>query len=148
MTKGAQVTASAGPGAALRPCQCACGPSPRLETMPTPVIQASRAVSAAVSPIGQRLHREGERGCGLFHVLAKFLIREFNDTERDFSVASELAAVSDFRLGTRKARSLMAQRGGDLQRVAGFHERAKRRLIEGGKEGHARESGDANDEPA
>src|ERR1700726_2113583 len=91
MTKGAQVTASAGPGAALRPCQCACGPSPRLETMPTPVIQASRAVSAAVSPIGQRLHREGERGRGLFHVLAEFLVREFNDTERDFSVASELA---------------------------------------------------------
>src|ERR1700720_2134809 len=110
MTKGAQVTASAGPGAALRPCQCACGPSPRLETMPTPVIQASRAVSAAVSPIGQRLHREGERGRGLFHVLAEFLVREFNDTERDFSVASELAVVSNFRLGPRKTRAFMAQR--------------------------------------
>src|SRR5580693_8744680 len=90
MTKGAQVTASAGPGAALRACQCACGPSPRLDTMPTPVIQ----VSAAVSTIGRQFHREGERGRGLLHVVAEFLVRKFNDTERDLGVAAELAVVS------------------------------------------------------
>src|ERR1700686_1464010 len=107
MTKGAQVAASAGPGAALRPCQCVCSPSPSGETTPNAGIQASAVVSAAQSAassaIGQRLHREGERGCGLFHVLAEFLVREFNETEGDFSVASELALVADLRLGPRKA---------------------------------------------
>ena len=47
-----------GVGAADAPassaCQCASGPSPRQETMPMPVIQASRAASA----IGERLHRQ------------------------------------------------------------------------------------------
>src|SRR5258708_11145300 len=129
MTNGAEVTVSAGPGAALSARQCACGPSPRLETMPTPVIQVSRAVTVAASAIGRRLHREGERGGGLFHVLAKFLVREFHDPEGELGVAGELAVVPDFRLGSRKARAFVGERGGDLQRVAGLHERAQLGLI-------------------
>src|SRR5580704_11165095 len=107
MTKGAQVVTSAGPGAALRPCQCACGPSPSVETTPMPVIQASRAGSAAFSAMGQRLHRERERGGGLLHVLAELRVRELDQAERDFRVAGELAAVADFRRGARKARAFM-----------------------------------------
>src|SRR5450432_2582331 len=122
MTKGAQVLVSAGPGAVLRPCQCACGPSPRVDTTPTPVIQASRAASAAVSAIGRRLHREGERYRGLFHMLAEFLVGEFDDPEGELGIAGELAVVPDFRLGARKTRAFVGERGGDLQRVAGLYE--------------------------
>src|ERR1700722_15700724 len=107
MTKGAQAATSAGPGAGLRPCQCPCSPSPSVETTPTPVIQASRAVSVAISAIGQRLLREGERGCGLFHVLAEFRVGEFNDTEGDLGVAGELAVVANLRRGPRKARAFV-----------------------------------------
>src|SRR5258708_19446379 len=98
MTKGAQLAASAGPGAALRPCQCACGPSPRLETMPTPVIQAAWAGSAAASSMGQRLPGEGERGRGLLLVLADFLVREFNAPPSVFRVPAHLPALSHFSL--------------------------------------------------
>src|ERR1700722_11622427 len=123
MTKGAQVVTSAGRGAALRPCQCACGPSPSVDTMPTPVIQASRGRSAAGSAIGQRLHREGERGGGFFHVLAELRVRELDHAERDLRVAGELAVEADLGLGAREARAFMLERGGEPERVAGLPER-------------------------
>src|SRR4030081_3030495 len=102
MTKAAQGVGPAGPAAALRPCQCACAPSPRHETMPTPVMQTSRAVSAMIRHLGgaragELLHREGERGRGLLHVLAEFRVGEFDDPEHELGVAGELAFVADLR---------------------------------------------------
>src|SRR5258708_7831343 len=137
MTNGAQVARSAGPGGACKPCQCACSPSPSVETMPTPVIHTSRAGSAvrsAVSPaaasaMGQLLHREGEGGGGLLHVLAEFRGGELDHAERDLGVAGELAVVADLRLGARKPRAVVHQRRGELQRVAWLHERAQLGLL-------------------
>src|SRR5258708_31471208 len=111
MTKGAQVARSARRGGAPRPCQCASGPSPNVETMPMPVIHASRAVSAAVSTIGRRPEREGDRGGGLFHVLAEFLVGEFDDPEGDLRIAGELAAVADLGLGACQTRAFVHERG-------------------------------------
>src|SRR6266700_3424625 len=118
MTKGAHVARSAGPGGALKARQCACTPSPSVETMPTPVIQTSRAASAVksadrsafasaatISAMGQLLHREGEGGGSLLHVLAEFLVGELDHAEGDLGVAGELAVVADLRLGARKART-------------------------------------------
>src|SRR5580700_2466963 len=107
MTNGAQVARSAGRGGAARPCQCASDPSPSVETMPMPVIHASRVASAVGSTIGRRPQREGEGGRGLFHVLAKLLVGEVDHPERDLGIAGELAAVADLRLGARIARALM-----------------------------------------
>ena len=68
--------------------------------------------------------------------------------EGDLGVAGELAAMADLRLGARKAGAFMHQGRGELQGVAGLHESAQLGLLEGGEERHARESGDADDEPA
>src|SRR6266700_2493338 len=144
MTKGAQVAVSARAGGACRPCQCACGPSPKVETMPTPVIQISRGGSA----MGELLHGESNGGRGLLHVFAELLVRERNDTERDFSVACKLAVAPNLRLGACETRAVMGQRSADLQLLARVHESAQLRILESGKERHARKLGDTDDEPA
>src|SRR5215469_2747889 len=123
MTNGAQVTVSGGGGGACNACQCFSGPSPRVETTPTPVIQASRAASPMVSAMNRNLQREAERRGGLLHVRAQFGVRKFGDPEGHLRVAGQLAADADLRLGARKARAFMQQRRADIEHISRLHER-------------------------
>ena len=76
--KGAKVVVSALGCASISFCQCAWGPSPRQETMPTPVIQASRAVSA----IGRRLGRQADLVGGFAHPQLHFGIGKIEHAQR------------------------------------------------------------------
>src|SRR5215469_7779604 len=103
--KGGQVVRFAGGVGACRACQCACGPSPRQETMPTPVIQVSCAVSAIGISHGHRpwvsagtaaegignLAREGKRGRGPLHMRAQLFVGKLDDAKGHLRVAGELA---------------------------------------------------------
>src|SRR5579883_128819 len=147
MTNGAHDLVSAGPGGELRPCQCAWSPSPSVDTMPIPVIQASRSAGVAFSAIGWLLHREGEGGCRPLHMRAEFLVGEFDHPEGDLGIAGELAAVVDLGFGSREPRSFMQECCGDLEPVTGLDEGAQLRLFDSRQERHARESGRRDNEP-
>ena len=82
-------------------------PSPRQETMPMPVIQASRGASA----MGQRPHREFEDRGHLLHAGAELGVRKLDQPERDLGVAGELAVAPDLGLGDRVARAFVQQLG-------------------------------------
>ena len=71
-------------------CQCASGPSPSVETMPTPVIQASRCASA----IGRRLGLQSDRRRDFAHPLGHVGVGEIEHAQRQRGIADELAARS------------------------------------------------------
>src|SRR5262244_3022678 len=87
-----------------RPCQCASAPSPRQDTMPMPVIQASRGASA----MSEGPHRELKDRGHLLHAGAEFSVGEFNKPERDLGIAGELAVAPDVGLGDGVARAFAA----------------------------------------
>src|SRR5262249_9861491 len=103
--------------------------SPRQDTMPMPVIQASRGASA----MSEGPHRELEDRGHLLHVGAEFGVGEFNQPERDLGVAGELAVAPDVGLGDGVARAFVQQlgrkrrpwAGGPNERRLGFLRRAK-----------------------
>src|SRR5258708_3491387 len=72
--------------------QWASGPSPRHDTMPMPVIQASRVASA----IDGRLKRQSDAGCGFFHGGAEAGVAERHEPEGDVGAADQLAVGHDF----------------------------------------------------
>src|SRR6187551_1469370 len=92
---GANVISLGATGTAFRPLQCASRPSPRLDTMPMPVITTSRRTSA----IGERFHRKFEAGGCLFHHLAECGIGKWHDAKRQFCIAGRLAVHPNERLG-------------------------------------------------
>ena len=76
--KGAKVAVSALGCAFISFCQCASGPSPRHETIPTPVIQTSRVLSA----IGRHLGRKTNSLGGFAHPQLHLSIRKIEDAQR------------------------------------------------------------------
>src|ERR1043166_327889 len=85
-------------------CQWASGPSPRHETMPMPVMTASRA-----SAMARDLERERELVRPGMHVRAELLVRERHGAESDLGFAHRLAVAGEPRLGHREARALVHQ---------------------------------------
>src|SRR5215510_16007235 len=141
-------------GGSLRRCQCASCPSPRQETMPTPVIQVSRVkvsrvkASCGVSAMAQRLHRKRDGGGNLLHAGPTCGGRKRDDPEGDLRVAHALTFHLDLCFGHGEAGALVQQLRARDQRLPRRHERAQLRLLEGRQKRHARESGEANDHPA
>src|SRR5689334_21043766 len=126
------------------PCQCASGPSPRQDTMPIPVIQASRGASA----IRLRFHRKTDPRRHLFHGGAQARIGERHDAQRQLGLASRLAGDRDRGLRHGEAGPFVQHRGGDREQLARNHEGAQLRLLDGGEECHALELGGGQHEPA
>src|SRR5450759_2209800 len=108
---GAKVAVSALGCASISFCQCACAPSPRQETMPTPVIQASRAAL----DISACLDAKSDSCGGVAHPFNHFGIGEIDNTKRQLGVANQFAIGPDFRLGDREAGSVMFQMRLDRQ---------------------------------
>src|SRR5450756_1306760 len=133
---GAKVAVSAPGCASISFCQCACDPSPRHETMPTPVIQASRAASA----ISGRLDGKSYRCRPVAHLPFHFRIGEIEHAQRQRGVANQFALGPDFRLDDRVAGPVMLQTGVDRQQLAGLDEGAQLRLFHRGEERHALEA--------
>src|SRR5262245_43035184 len=141
-------------GGSLRRCQCSSCPSPRQETMPTPVIQVSRVnvsrvkVSRGASAMAQRLHRKRDGGGNLLHAGPKCGAWKLDDPEGDLRIAHALTFHFDLGLGHREAGALVQQLRSYGQRLPGGYERAQFCLLEGCQKWHACESGEADDHPA
>src|SRR6516162_3578517 len=106
---------------ALSACQCASGPSPRQDTMPMPVIHASRVLS----PMGERLARELEECRHFLHAGAKVRIGTFHEPEGHLGVAGKLVLAANIRLGDGEARTLVHELGRERQCLPGCHERTQ-----------------------
>src|SRR6185503_11589847 len=135
-TKGANVVASAPGCDAMNFCQCASAPSPRQETMPIPVIQASRGASA----IRQRLAaRQADRLGALAHLDRESRIGKFGHAERDGGVANGLAVAGDARLGHCVAGAFVHHFCFGDEFLSGTDEGAQLGLLYGRQEWHALE---------
>src|SRR5215471_1997443 len=143
-TNGANDSASITRLFSAKPCQCASSPSPRHDTMPMPVIQASRGASA----IRQRFHRKSDPFRHLFHGGAQSRVGERHDAERELRLAGQLSVDGDRRFRHGEARSLVQHLGVDREQLAGNYEGAQLRLLDGGEERHALELGGGQHEPA
>src|SRR5205807_1969490 len=104
-TKGANAVASACGFPAVKRCQCVSVPSPRHDTRPTPVIQASRGASAMA---GDSV-RKFEPARGALHVRAELVVRERHGSKLDLGIADRLSVGFDARAGHRVARPLVHQ---------------------------------------
>src|SRR5512143_1079468 len=102
-TNGAKLVVSAWGCASVSFCQCASGPSPRHETIPIPVIQTSRALSA----IGRHLGREADSSSGFAHPLLHFIVGKIENAKRQCGIADRLAAERNTCVRDRIAGTLM-----------------------------------------
>src|ERR1043166_9616779 len=124
-------------------CQWASGPSPRHETMPMPVVTASRA-----SAMARDLERERELVRPGMHVRAELLVRERHGAEPDLGFAHRLAGAGEPRLGHREARALVHQARFTVEPLARGNEAAQLEPVGADEERHALEFGEPDHEPA
>src|SRR4051812_44174618 len=141
---GANIAISAAGFASSSFCQWASAPSPRQETMPIPVIQASRAPSA----IRRRPHRVSNFCGGVAHAASHLGIGEGQDTEREGGVAHGLAVCGDAGFGHGVTRTVMVQLGGDRQHLSGRHEGAQFCFLHRSQKRHSLEAVDRDHQPA
>src|SRR5471030_1857419 len=132
-TYGGNFVASAPGCASISFCQCASGPSPRQETIPIPVIQASRSTLA----IGGYLDRQSNPRGGLTHPPAYFFAGEFKHAQCERGVADDLAVNRDAGLGNGVARSIMHQARADRNALAGRDESTEFGVLDLGQKRHA-----------
>src|SRR5665213_2073856 len=132
-TKGAKVAVSATGCAAISFFQCASGPSPKLETMPMPVIQASRGASA----IGGCFRVQPESDGCFAHIGRHRRIGEIENAESDGRVADRLAGPFDFRVCDGKTGTVVHELRGDRKTLSGFDEGAQFGFLDRGQERHA-----------
>src|SRR5436309_8271215 len=117
-----------------RPSQCASMPSPRLLTIPMPVIQTSRA-----SAMGEHFHGERDLRGDILHAGAERRVRKFDQAECELGAAHRLALTADLRLRDGEARTVVHQLRRGRKLLAGGDEGAQFRLLHRGKERHAGE---------
>src|SRR3954470_22279436 len=107
--KGANVAISTFGLPSLSFCQCASPPSPRHDTIPMPVISASRDASAT----GRLQLQEADARGGVADVAGHVGIWKIDHAEGEYGVADALAVHLDERLGDGVAGAFVLQRGGD-----------------------------------
>src|SRR5262245_14045382 len=129
MTKGGNAVVSACGLPELRPCQCASSPSPRQETMPMPVMKASRPASAMDGSLDRQSDFLGDS----LHAGAKFTFGKVDHAERDLGVADRLAVAFDLGLGHGEAGSLVDQLRRYGERLARCDEGAELGLLDAGE---------------
>src|SRR4051794_1100962 len=90
-------------------CQCTCGPSPKQETIPRPVIQISREASV----MGQCLHRKCDDGCDFLHAGAEVRGGKRDGAKGQFGIAHETTIDFDLRSSDEKTRAFVFDSGAD-----------------------------------
>src|SRR5574340_525529 len=135
-TNGANVTVSAAGFPSFSFCQCASGPSPRLDTIPMPVIHASRAASA----IGQRLVvREANRSRTSAHFGGKARIGEFGNAEGYRRITHRFSIAGDARVGHGKTGAIMCELRLRSELLSRCDEGAQLRILDSRQKRHAPE---------
>src|SRR5215475_14054347 len=123
-------------------CQCGCGPSPRQERMPTPVIQASRASAMARD---REWVRELVRPD--LKMRPEFFVFERHRAESDLGFTYRLAIAGEARLRHREAGAIMHHAGLAVEALARFDEAVQLEAVRADEERPALEFGECDHEP-